>query len=233
VSGNNINLKLGHQGMPLMFWLLAGVISAAGLVCGLSVAHQLKPKPSYQGKPLEYWFNQLPMTSISRAGFSASAVQYDHLLLRSPSGAVRKYGGWLEAPEASASAIRAIGTNSLAFYLGKLTRQVGPIESKIYKGARVVGFRGFLGVEDVDWVRGQAVTALILSKPLPPEVVSELVTLSTDRNREIAAAAHCALTTKEDDLVLLHSPASKHSIDADLLKIPIPADFPHAGVEPP
>jgi len=80
-------------------------------------------------------------------------------------------------------------------------------------------------LEDIEPERGQAVAALILLKPLPPEVVSQLVTLSTNRNQQIAAAAHCALTTKENELVLLHPDAGKHSIDADLLKIPIPPDF--------
>jgi hypothetical protein len=206
-------------------WQLAGVILVAVLVCGLSAAHQRKSQTSYLGKPLEYWFNQLPMTFTSGTGFSARVMQSDRMLLRSPSGAVRTYGGWMEKPEASAKAIRAIGTNALAFYLWKLTRHIGPIESKIHKVARAVGFQDFL-FADVSPERGQAVTALILLKPLPPGVVSELVTLSTNGNREIAAAAHCALTTKVNDLVLLRSPDSKPSVDADLLKIRIPADFP-------
>jgi hypothetical protein len=200
--------------------LLVGVTSVAGLVCGLSVAHQRKSEPFYQGKPLEYWFNQLPMTRIDGAGFYATVIQSDHMLLRRPSGAVRKYGGWTETPEASANAIRGIGTNALAFYLQKLRRHVGTREIQIEKVARAFGFHGFL-FEGVDPERGQAVTALILLKPLPPEVVSKLATLTTNRNRDIAAAAHWALTTKEKELVLLHPPDSKESVDVRLLKIPI------------
>jgi hypothetical protein len=205
--------------------LLAGVILVAGLVCGLSVAHQRKSKTAYQGISFEYWFNQLPMTSINAAGFSETVIQSDRMLLRSPSGTVKKFGGWLEKPEASANAIRVIGSNALEFYLRKLTRHNGPIESKMWKIARGLGYRGFLGWEDVEPEREQAVIALILLKPLPREVVSELAILSTNKNREIAAAAHCALTTKVNDLATLHSPYTKGSIDADLLKIPIPPDF--------
>jgi hypothetical protein len=207
----------------LAVWLLTGVIALVGMISGLRAANHFKPKPSYQGKALEYWFNELPMTTIIGADFNVR--QYGRVRLQSPSGAVRTYGGWMEGPEASVSAIRAIGTNSLGFYLRKLTRHIGPIESRIYKSARDIGFRGFLGWEDVDWVRGQAVTALILSKPLPPEVTFELMILSTNRNQEVAAAAHCALMTKVNELPMLKSPERKESIDAELLKIRIPSDF--------
>jgi hypothetical protein len=208
----------------LAFWVLAGIVSFTGLVWVLDVSHHRAPEMSYEGKPLEYWFNQLPRTSISGAGFNAGVGQFGRMLIRSPSGAIRRYGDWIETPEASAKAIGGIGTNALGFYLQKLTRHNGPIENSILKVAHALGYHGFL-VDDVDPERGQAVTALILLKPLPPGVVSELVALSTKRNRQIAAAAHCVLTTKKDDLVLLHSPYNNHSIDADLLKILIPPDF--------
>jgi hypothetical protein len=146
------------------------------------------------------------------------------MLMRSPSGAVRKYGDWTERPEASAKAIRGIGTNALTFYLGKLTRRYGPLERTIDKVARAVGYHAFL-FADVYPERGQAATALILLKPLPPEAVSELATLSTNRNQEIAAAAHCALVTSEGELVTLHSPARKQSLDLDLLNLPNLSDY--------
>jgi hypothetical protein len=174
------------------------------MVWGLVVAHQRKAKLSWQGRPLEYWFNQLGNREI----------------MRSPSGAVRRYGTWLEAPEASAKAIRGIGTNALGFYLRKLTRHVGTREAQIATAARTVGFEDFLiRVRGVDSERGQAVTALILIKPLPPEVVSELLTLSTNGHRDIATAALCALTIKESEPGLLFPPYSRSdSVDADFYR---------------
>lgn len=165
--------------------LLAAVLSVAALVCGLVVAHHRKTKLCWQGRPLEYWFNQLSGREI----------------MRSPSGAVRRYGAWLETPEASANAIRGIGTNAQGFYLGKLRRHVGTREIQIAMAARAVGFEDFW-IRGVDTERGQAVIALILLKPLPPEVLSELVILSTNVNRDIAAAARCVLTVKESELDL-------------------------------
>ena len=189
--------------------LLAVVLSVAGLVVGLFAAQQRKAKLCYQGKPLEYWFNQLG----------------DQEIMRSPSGAVRTWGSWIETPETSANAIRGIGTNALGFYLRKLRRDVGTREIRIAKAARAVGFNDFW-IRGVDSERGQAVTALILLKPLPPQVVSELVALSTNKNQDIAAAAQCALRAKEKELLFLHPAESNHSIDADLFRIQISADFP-------
>lgn len=186
--------------------LLAVILSAAALVCGLVVAHQMQAKRCWQGKPLEYWFNQLNAREI----------------VQSPSGTVRRWGCWLETPQASANAIRGIGTNGIGFYLHKLRRQPGAGEVKFAMAARSFGFEDFLfRIRAVDSDRAQAATALILLKPLPPEVVSEVATLRTNGNRDIAAAAHCVLTMEGIDLGLLHPPVSKSaSVDADLQKIP-------------
>ena len=205
--------------------LLAGVILVTGMVWGFGVAHRRVPRPFYLGKPLEYWFNQLPQTRIDGVGFAARVIQRDRETMRSPSGAIRTWGCWIETPQVCASAIRSIGTNALAFYLQKLRRDVGNREGQIALAARRVGYEDFLfRIRGVDSERGQAVTALILLKPLPPWVVSELLTLSTNRNRDIVAAAHCALTTKESALGSLHPP-SKHSIDAELFTMPTPPDI--------
>jgi len=190
--------------------LLAAVLSVAALVCGLVVTHQREAKLYWQGRPVDYWFNQL--------GFRA--------VMRSPSGAVRTWGSWNETPEASAQAVRGIGTNAIEFYLRKLRRQVGTREGQIALAARRLGFEDFLlRIRGVDSERGQAVAALILLKPLPPEVVSELVILSTNKDQDIAAAARCALSAKENELLFLHPPKSKRSIDAELFEIPLPLDL--------
>lgn len=193
---------------PLIVWLLVGVIPVVGLAWGIGAANQRISKRFYQGKPPEYWFNQLGNQEIMRA----------------PSGAVMRYGSWLETSEASANAVRGIGTNAVAFYLRKLRRQVGTREIRIAKVARAVGFNDFW-IRGVDSERGQAAIALILLKPLSSEVVSELVTLSTNRDANIAAAACCVLTVKESELVLLHPSANKRSLDLDLLNLPILSDF--------
>ena len=44
---------------------------------------------------------------------------------------IMRYGSWLETSEASANALRGIGTNAIAFYLRKLRRQIGPATSEL------------------------------------------------------------------------------------------------------
>jgi len=190
----------------LAVYLLAAVLSVGALVCGLVVAHQREAKLYWQGRPVEYWFNQLGFREV----------------MRSPSGAVRTWGSWNETPEASAKAVRGIGTNAIGFYLRKLGRHVSTCEGQIALAERRVGFEDSLfRIRGVDSERGRAVAALILLKPLPPEVVSELVILSTNGNRDIAGAAQRVLTVKESELGYPHPLGSKsRSVDADLYKIP-------------
>jgi hypothetical protein len=130
----------------------------------------------------------------------------------------------VETPKDSANAIRRIGSSASAFYVRKLRRHIGAAEIRFTRVARAVGFHGFL-FEDVEPEREQAITALILLKPLPPEVVSELVALSSNRDPCIVGAALCALRVSDKDLLFLPPAESGHSIDAGLVKIPIPPDF--------
>jgi hypothetical protein len=205
-----LNFFVMPRTRSLAIILLAVVLSVAGLVYGLVVAHQRKAKLCWQGKPLEYWFNQLN----------------DREIVRSPTGAVGRYGPWPETPEASASAIRGIGTNAFGFCLRKLRRLPGARELQLAVAARRLGFEDLLfRVRGVDSERGQAVTALILLKPLPPGVLSEVVSLSSSSNREIAAAAHRVLITTENELVPLHPAASSQSLDLDLLNLPKLGNF--------
>jgi hypothetical protein len=95
-------------------WLLAGLLILGGSVCWLAAIDNPRRNISYQGKPLPYWFNQLPMTRSQGAQGSEIAAQCARKHARHiKSGAVQKYGTWIEESEASAKAIRTIGANGL------------------------------------------------------------------------------------------------------------------------
>jgi hypothetical protein len=198
----------------LAFWFLGGSILAGGLGWWLSLADEFSGGLAYQGKPIEYWFNQLPMVKVQIVQGKETACMGDKMRKgHTKSGAVRKYGSWVETPEASAQAIRAMGTNGIAFYFRRLKRQDLPIRKRIQQAAFAVGVRHFL-FEDVDAERGQAVTALLLLKPLPPSAASELVALSKNSNGAIAAAARVALTVPAD--TYLHSNSGiEDAVDRD------------------
>jgi hypothetical protein len=182
-------------------WLLAGSLILGGCLCWVAITENEKPNFSYEGKPLSYWFNQLPMTCSQGAPGSEIAVQCARKrAYHIKSGAVQQYGAWGQEPEVSAKAIRKIGTNGLKFYFSKLEGREVPLQSKIQKAAFQIGLRCFL-FADVNAEREQATTALILLKPLPQDQVRELLALSTNRNARISGAARCVLATELGNLL--------------------------------
>ena len=188
---------------PTKLALVAGFLLFLSSICWLIVTHNSVSKLSYQGKPLGYWFNQLPMTSIhtfqGHDSFAQSARKRAKYI---NSGAVQEYGSWLEEPEISKRAIRAIGTNGIAFYLSKLRKpRVGSFRKTIQDVALAIGSRRFL-YPDVDAERDQAVTALILLKPLPEAAERELLITSTNKSVEMARAARCVLVGEPGQLPL-------------------------------
>jgi hypothetical protein len=181
------------------FCLLIGFILAAGLVCWVFFADQSRAL-SYQGKSLEYWFHALPLTSTSVGAVRTERVtMFSQVKIQHPpSGTVREYGCWVEDFEASKRAIQAIGSNAIPLYIGKLSqRDRTGFPGEIRKAALRLGLVSF---QDANVERQQAVTALILLKPLPARVVREVAVLSTNSNSEISGAARCVLATQPSRL---------------------------------
>jgi hypothetical protein len=185
-------------------WLLAGFALFAGSVCWLlATVHHSDRGLAYQGKRVGYWFNQLPMTRMQVVQGRDAFVQSGRKQARHiQTGAVQRYGAWVEEPEASRRAIKAIGNNGLKLYLFKLRQpQAGTFRTRMQKAAFAVGLRRFL-FPDVSAEREQAVTALILLKPLPKEAERELLVMSTNSHAEIAGAARCVLIGEPGKLLL-------------------------------
>jgi hypothetical protein len=186
--------------------LLAGLIPLAGALSWLAITHRPHNTLSYDGQTLAYWFNELPMTSIGPgAGPNGVAECARKTARHIKSGVSRHYGIWSEDPEISKKAIQTIGTKGLEFYLCKLKSQDSVIQRTIQRAAFGIGLRTFL-FPDADAERGQAVTALVLLKPLPEETRGELLRLSTNRNAQIAIAAHCVLIAQPSQLSLMLDP---------------------------
>ena len=118
---------------------------------------------------------------------------------------MQEYGAWLERPEDSAEAIRAVGTNGLRLYFSKLSRQERSVQKQKQKAAFALGLRRFL-FANVSAEREQSVTALIILKPLPEGAVQKLLALGTNSDAEIAGAARCVLATEPGKLVLTRTP---------------------------
>ena len=114
---------------PSKLWAPLGLLVLGGLVWWLAGIHHVQCKSTYEGKPLAYWFNQLPMTKSlpGQDVYQSPRKRARHI----KSGAVQEYGTWVEDGEASAKAIRAIGTDGLDFYFSKLKREESPLQNKV------------------------------------------------------------------------------------------------------
>src|SRR5262245_51882530 len=93
--------------------VLAGLLVLFALIGLLFVGYK-KPRPLiYLGKPLEYWFAQLPVTPVPPPGIDLGNVQ----------GFVKNmgqtYGGNGPSGGDSITAISSFGTNAIPFLLRK------------------------------------------------------------------------------------------------------------------
>ena len=178
-----------------------GLLVAAGLVSAALAAALWRSRwPAYGGKPLPFWFKQLPILSVNEP---SARITYQLPVYKGslgvPGPSVRDY-------RKAVSAIRAIGTNSLPFLIHKLERH--PIRSRPAKLAqRYAGNLPLIGEffpseRRMAIEQAQAVAGLIALCPLPPDTVLKLQTLSLDFKGETWSMAGDVLRANDDPGVL-------------------------------
>ena len=147
--------------------------------------------PIYQGKPLDYWFSQLPLASVSWVGGSNRISILPHGAARG-----RTYGSTRESPEAALRAIQEISTNALPFVLAKLQRRLSPLERWIQTVCSRCGMKRPIFADPLVLLaeRKQAVTALLCLTPLPEESVVRIQKLCAKGNTEVSIYARAALS---------------------------------------
>jgi hypothetical protein len=139
-------------------------------LCGFVWAADSAEPPSYEGKPLSYWFERLPLVFGNRTG----AIF-----------AVPGAGG--KDCRVASAAIRKLGTNFIPFLIEKLAQQKK--ESATMTSADIARER-----EE----RSQAVAGLLALCPLPPEAAAKLRTLSLDFDRSAWYEAGFLLKANND-----------------------------------
>jgi len=112
--------------------LLTGLLVLIVLLIGLLAVRYKKPRPlTFSGKPLEYWFAQLPVTPVPPPGIDLGNVQ----------GFVKNmgqtYGGNNSSGGNSIAAISSFGTNAIPFLLRKLQGIDSAIEQTVTRAATV------------------------------------------------------------------------------------------------
>jgi hypothetical protein len=173
---------------PMRLNLVKRVALLAGLclvVCALAmifIFRSVPKEPVYDGHPISFWFNKLPLTMVRSGGFVMSV---DTLV----DGGGRLYGVKSGLPNAAFKAIQEIGTNGLPFLIGKLSRRETP---KFAQSIQLWAFQHGLKhsvLPNPEIERAQAVTALLALKPLPPEAVAQIHQLSNNRTNPAALSA--------------------------------------------
>jgi hypothetical protein len=170
--------------------LLTGLVVLIVLLIGLLAVRYNKPRPlTYSGKPLEYWFAQLPVTPVPPPGIDLGNVQ----------GFVKNmgqtYGGNGPSGGDSITAIGSFGTNAIPFLLRKLQGIDSAIEQTVTRAATNAGV-SYLPFRKAELERLQAVTGLIHTTSLPSDAQQTLVALRASTNRDIASAATYILTRR-------------------------------------
>ena len=149
------------------------------------------PQPYYNGKPLSYWFKHLPQSYFVRVPlFHNTATNIYRNTITNQFD-----------PETQAiAAIQSMGTNSLPFLFSKLVRQ----RSQAWKLTGKIAINCGIGrlfvshFPDLKAEKAQAMTGLLALMLLPQGFASQLQTLSTNSDEQIAIPASWLLEINAD-----------------------------------
>ncbi len=134
---------------------------------------------AYNGKSLEYWLSQTPMTLVMTNGTSMQATTI--------SFGGKTYGVTLEKPDDVKRAFGAMGTNCLPFLAKRLAGHETRISTVVDWIKRKCGKKIWFPAKTLE--RGQAVTAFKYLDPLPDDIYEQIRALSKSGNPEVAASA--------------------------------------------
>ena len=184
------------------YFKVIGVGFVAGILVFLFFLCFPSHPPSFHGRSIESWFEQLPLLWLPNGGIVPVSIATGRFRIRlewEKDG--RKYGNSKRNPNESLAAIRAIGTNGLPFIMRKFVRRESRLQRWIDTSASKCGLRRSL-FKDANVERAQAVTALIVLRPLPPQVISELKVLSSKKDVTISPPANFVLKVNEGQFIL-------------------------------
>ena len=187
-------------------WTGAIVLAMTGVVILLFAAR--RPVPSYEGKPLSYWFKRLPCTVV-RSGANGAVTEVlraDQML----SASIAPPPG---GPQKALEAIRAMGGGVQVFLLDRLQTRETPWKLKVDQMAARLGYKGLL-FEPALVMRGRAVAALDGERPLPDATRKALQDLSTNADMDIAVSAKYLLRD------FMGSPGSIHATNTVISSAP-------------
>lgn len=155
-------------------------------MCALIWFVPLEQSLQHDGRPISYWFSQLPATVATTQGVMyCESVTLDG----------RKYGRTTH--DGALKALSAPDPNVLPYLLRKIQSSDSRYKRFANRWALRVGF-GVGPFRDPGIERSQAVTALVHMEHLPPKTLAALRALTTDARPEVAQAAACVLRIRTE-----------------------------------
>jgi hypothetical protein len=178
---------------PLSFFVMTKPLAKCLAVCGACAAisigvvairwHLKEPVPAFGGKPLGYWFHELPPTMVVKSNTVATAERITCLGLFGGT-----YGSQQVQPSTSIAAIQEMGTSAIPFMLDRLSRHNFPFSRQLDRGAFACGLKSTWFVNRAV-ERAQAVTGLLALPSLPQSAIDHLNGLRRSSDPAIAASA--------------------------------------------
>lgn len=155
------------------FGLFAGAVLLAALTL-LVMRFWPSSEPTYKGRPLSYWFTQLPAVSGNETVRFSQSIYW-----ATPSNALDHKGALV--------AVRGMGTNSLPFLLRKLGRHSPPSRLTILLSRYCATWPIIWNVmtkpqtqQEESRERAQATAGLLVLCPLPPAAEEKVRSLALD-----------------------------------------------------
>ena len=168
---------------------LAKCLAVCGACAAISIGvvairwHLKEPVPAFGGKPLGYWFHELPPTMVVKSNTVATAERITCLGLFGGT-----YGSQQVQPSTSIAAIQEMGTSAIPFMLDRLSRHNFPFSRQLDRGAFACGLKSTWFVNRAV-ERAQAVTGLLALPSLPQSAIDHLNGLRRSSDPAIAASA--------------------------------------------
>jgi hypothetical protein len=170
---------------PIRYGLLALLLIVAGIIAFWPLTRE----PTYEGRPFNYWLDQLPSTFLVGGGHSRTSPFAYKTVAEAQAGQTRVK----DVTQRALRAVSTIGPEHLDVLVARLQRQDSRAKITLQRWAVRVGLRvGLMSrmpLLSTEVRRGQALTALVelgdAARPIVPELL--LLTESRDTNMRLAA----------------------------------------------
>ena len=168
-----------------------GIVLISVVTFKLAWESRAPTRAAYQGRGIEEWFKELPLTVIPPPGtwFGDERARFKSY--------GQSYGSASPTSTSAAQALAAMGTNALPYLLEKLQGRDSGTERVLTRAARETGVRK-LPFRDAELERLQAVSGLIELKTLTPEAWRVITGLTNSAQTNVAVAARYILTRRAE-----------------------------------